>query len=288
LQFFVLKHIIKAGIKKIKGETMNWLVGRPNTIATKHSLWLNWIKPQLKPDGSNLDESVQIWEDNLEPNSIKAILYVAKAWVKHETGADLNVKPHISRVLRSKQEVPVQILSKEEIVALTQTCKEEDPELYLPIMLALHTGMRRGEVWGLIWDDVDVLNDQILISKSYTSCTKNGKSRVVPISYALEGVLMAQPGFISYNYTGPKRSKNIVPKIFDPNPRLRAICKKLGMRENITFHTLRHSFATLALESGRSPKLVSQTLGHSQLSTTLNLYWSSAGEKLNLEFLPKE
>jgi ATP-dependent helicase/nuclease subunit A len=61
--------------------------------------------------------------------------------------------------------------------------------------------------------------------------------------------------------------------------------KKAGVQGDHTFHSFRHTFATLALEAGRSPKLVSLCLGHSKLSTTLDLYWSASQEKLNLDFL---
>jgi site-specific recombinase XerD len=79
---------------------------------------------------------------------------------------------------------------------------------------------------------------------------------------------------------------NVVPKNFDPNPLLRRLMKKAGIEENgRTWHSLRHSFATLALEAGRSPKLVSLCLGHTKLSTTLDCYWSASREKLDTSFL---
>jgi site-specific recombinase XerD len=90
---------------------------------------------------------------------------------------------------------------------------------------------------------------------------------------------------ISYNGGRRERSKNIVPTIFDPNPLLKEACKRAGIRGDITFHTLRHTFATLALESGASPKLVQLTMGHAKLSTTLDLYWNVCGEKLDMSFL---
>jgi integrase len=61
--------------------------------------------------------------------------------------------------------------------------------------------------------------------------------------------------------------------------------KKAGVKGDYTFHSLRHTFATLALESGRSPLLVSQALGHAKVSTTLDIYWSVSKEKLDLGFL---
>jgi integrase len=153
------------------------------------------------------------------------------------------------------------------------------------MMISLHTGMRRGEIWGLTWADVDILNDQITIQRSYDGPTKSGKSRIVPISLTLEQILLAQPGLISYNRTKGKRPLNIIRKNFDPNPLLRRLMKKAGVLGDHTFHSFRHTFATLALEAGRSPKLVSMCLGHKALSTTLDIYWNASKEKLDLGFL---
>ena len=259
-----------------------WCNGRPNTMRTKNSLWKTWVKPFLKPDGSNLDKVVNLWEQQLQPNSVKSILYIAKAWVEYRSGKLLDVRAHVKRVGRSQQQKLPTALNKKEIVALTRACKASDPELYLPFMLGLHTGCRRGEVWGLQWGDVDILGNKIMVSKSYKGPTKSGKSRIVPISYALEKVLLAHVPVKGYNCL-----ETVVSSIFDPNPRLKRACI-LAQVPVITFHSLRHSFATLALEAGRSPRLVSAQLGHSKVSTTLDLYWAQTQQSMDLGFLPNE
>ncbi len=262
--------------------------GRPNTIRTKTSLYLNHIKGKLDADGGNLDTMVAEWESKLQPATVKSLLYLAKDTVKDATGVDLVIKRHITRVGRSQQQKMVRALSKKEIVALTAVVKADYPKLYLPMMIALHTGMRRGEVWGLKHEDIDIINDSITVNNSYGGPTKSGKTRVIPISFALEKILLAFECGNSYNKEGTKkRQGTIVLSTFDPNPMLRRAAAQSGLREpnSIVFHTLRHTFATLALESGVSPRLVSKTLGHQAVSTTLDIYWSSTGEKIDLGFL---
>jgi len=260
------------------------ITGRPNTVRTQDSLFKNWIYPHLNQIGSDLDQAVAVWEAHLQPNTVKSLLYLAKQTVKDVSGVDLDIRAHVKRVGRSQQQLPLQVLSKPEIVALTRSCEASDPELYLAVALAINTGMRRGEVWGLKWDDIDVLKSTITVQRSYDGPTKSGKSRVIPISFALEKVILAHPNFLSYNCIGGKKSKNFMTMIFDPNPRLKRVCREADVPE-ITFHSLRHSFATLALEAGRSPKLVSVQLGHSSVSTTINQYWNVTGEALDLGFL---
>lgn len=256
------------------------ITGRPNTIKTQDSLFKNWIYPYLNQTGSDLDNAVAIWEAHLQPNTVKSLLYLAKQTTKDVSGVDLDITAHVSRVGRSQQQKVPMALNKEEIVALTRTCPPSEP-LHLPLQIAINTGMRRGEVFGLIWDDIDILNNKIMVSKSYNGPTKSGKSRILPISYALEKVLLAYVPIKGYNCL-----ETVIRKSFDPNPHLKRACKLAGIRE-ISFHSLRHSFATLALESGRSPRLVSNMLGHSKVSTTLDLYWNITGEILDLGFLPK-
>ena len=263
---------------------MRFTKGRPNTTKTKESLFTNWIRPHLKSNGSNLDKCVTLWESHLRPGSVKSILYVAKEAVKRETGVDLDIKDHVTRLGRSQQQKMVQTLTKKELGCLTRSCASSDPELYLPLMIAINTGMRRGEVFGLQYDDVDLLKSTITVQRSYDGPTKSGKSRILPISFALEKVLLARMPINTYNYIGAKRLQNIVPVTFDPGPRLKKACREAGVTA-VTFHALRHSFATMALEAGRSPKMVSVQLGHASVSTTINLYWNVTGEALDLGFL---
>ena len=262
---------------------MKNLRGRPSTIRAKESLFRNWVGPNLADDGSNLDEVVDLWEVDLQPGTVKCLLYVAKEHVRDETGIELDIRDHVKRVGRSKQQLPPQALSKEEISRLS-ACIDLDSPLYLAYHLALNTGCRRGEVMGLKWEDVDFLKGQILVSRSYDGPTKSGKSRIVPLGPALEKILFAKLGWKSYNDGRTKRSGCIIKSTFDPNPYMKRFCKKAGVKE-ITFHGLRHSFATLALDAGRSPVLVSRVLGHANVATTLSVYWNATSEKLDLGFL---
>ncbi len=262
--------------------------GRNNTIRVKQSLYKNHIMGKLHPDGSNLDEMVTKWEENLMPATVKSLLYLAK-----DTCADvkLDIRSHISRVGRSQQTKMVRALTKKEIVALGAVIKADFQKLWLPFSLAINTGMRRGEVWGLTYDDIDIINNRITINNSYGGPTKSGKSRIVPISSALEKILLAETIIKTYNSSRrAARTETLVPHLFDPNPALRRAAKLTELREfnSLTFHTLRHSWATLALENGVSPRLVSRALGHASVSTTLNIYWASTGEQISLEFLPDE
>jgi integrase len=262
---------------------MKNLKGRPSTIRAKESLFRNWVSPNLEDDGSNLDEVVDLWEVDLQPGTVKCLLYIAKEHVRDETGAELDIKAHVKRIGRSKQQLPPKALTKEEIVALTAVIEPDNP-LYLVYHLGLQTGMRRGEIFGLRWEDVNMLKGRITVSRSYNGPTKSGKSRIVPISADLEEKLLAIILQKSYNRSKRQRTGLIIKSTFDPNPALKRACRLAEVKE-ITIHGLRHSFATLALDAGRSPLLVSKVLGHSSVSTTLDIYWNTSSETLDMGFL---
>lgn len=253
------------------------LQGRPNTIATHTSLFNKWIKGT----GSNPDLAslISYWHKaGLAPSTISTLAILANRYREFQGLERQDVKSHLSMIKRSKQEDEIKALSKEDAAKLIQEIK--GTKLYLPCMIALHTGMRRGEVWGLQWDDIDFLKGEITVSKSYNGPTKNGRTRKVPISKQLEDVLFANLELRADNYIGEK----VVVTKFHPNEKLKGACRKAGV-EPITFHNLRHTHATIALDAGISPKKVQRQLGHSSVTTTLNIYWSASKEKLDLEFL---
>jgi integrase len=77
-------------------------------------------------------------------------------------------------------------------------------------------------------------------------------------------------------------------KIFEqmnPNPRLRRLLRAANL-PTLRFHDLRHTFATMALESGVSPRQVASWLGHSSVNTTLSIYWNLTKDEASVDFLP--
>jgi integrase len=193
-------------------------------------------------------------------------------------GPKLDGRPFMRTVTRSQQQKEVQALTRDQALSVLEECKQ-DPKLYEVCLLAYHTGMRKGEIFGLEWKDIDILKSRITVRRSYDGPTKSGLSRIIPMSGEIEAYFLDKTLKISHNYIEGK----VISKQFDPNPLFQAACRRAGAPV-ITFHGLRHTFATLALEAGRSPKMVQIVLGHSKLSTTLDLYWSVTQEELELGF----
>lgn len=246
---------------------------RPNTTRTYKSLYDNWIKEKTVSD---LVSKV-VYNESIKPRTKLAILRVLKK-TRPEIYNSWDFGTAIKYIAKAQNPDPLRVLSRKEASKVMQVCRKDFPAFYPILLLALHGGMRRGEIFGLRWKDVDFLHNRVYINHSYDGPTKNGKSRKIPLSKELEKSLLN-----CYNLTEGENDKLF--SVINPNPILEAICKKSGVIR-VTFHQLRHSFATLALESGMSPKQVQTLLGHSKVTTTLDLYWQNIYEETDLRFLP--
>lgn len=162
---------------------------------------------------------------------------------------------------------------------LRAVSKESDYAYWL--LLAM-TGMRRGEVLGLRWQDVDLDRGVIAIQQTVidlggkavfsTPKTSRGKRRVALDSGTVAS-LRALWGSLADNSSG------LIFTAKDGGPltgstitkRFQSLVARLDL-PRIRLHDLRHTHATLALELGVHPKIVSERLGHSTVALTLDIY----------------
>jgi len=174
--------------------------------------------------------------------------------------------------MKSRQKTPIQALTIDEAKILLKGSRGSNLEI--PIHIATLAGLRRGEVWGLLRCNLDFDMEEIEVARSYDGPTKSGLTRIVPMSSRLKPLLWDK-------FKKAHRGSPLIPHRFDPNPPLKALCKRLEIPV-VTFHGLRHTFAGAALDQGRNIKEVSTTLGHSSVTTTLDIYWASL-KKMNVE-----
>jgi integrase len=224
-------------------------------------------------------------------NMIHASLQQAyKNGIVYKNIADLITLP---KIIKNE----IQVFSVQEQKRLENKCKEY--RLGVGVILTLYTGIRLGELLGLMWSDIDIKNKSMTIRRTLNRLTvhddptkktaivigepKSAKGqRDIPLQGFLIPMLM--------NFKRRQREERLLPRQSCLNDNY-VICNEQGkyieprtyqdffkrmLKEaGITFtnfHVLRHSFSTRAIEHNFDIKVLSDILGHADASTTLNKY----------------
>ena len=193
-----------------------------------------------------------------------------------ETGF-VNYNP-VSLVKRlSLPHLEMQFLDTSEIKTLLATAKAKFPNFYPLLQTAIATGMRRGELLALTWNDIDYNKKLVRVSKNYhnggvnETKTKNSVRNVcIPdnlIVILKEWKKIAPVSKIIFcnSLGGYLNPDNMTKRFFKP------CLKKAGIRD-IRFHDLRHTYASLMIAKGLPIKFIQQQMGHSSIQVTLDKY----------------
>ncbi len=187
--------------------------------------------------------------------------------------------PSLDCKLPSKKGREMQILIPAEICRFLARAKEEG--YYELFLLELSTGMRRGEILGLKWKDLNVNDGSLQISREVVLA--RGKIVVQPPKTKSSTRTIVLPPYMVEILAEMKKTKNcewIFPSpVKEGEPRhptalhhrFKLILERSGCKD-IRFHDLRHTFATMALENGMDVKTLSDMIGHISAETTLNIY----------------
>ena len=186
---------------------------------------------------------------NRELAIIKRMFTLAVEWDVLEKGPASTVK------LFREEERTIRSLDPEEQRALVTACSSD----LRPIVLtAVNTGMRRGEIFDLRWESVDLRQGLITVAQS-----KSGRVRHIPINKQLEYTLLGlgarQEGYVFHN--GGRRLTTIQ-KAFNN------AVERAGIRK-CRFHDLRHTFATNLVLGGVDLVTVKELMGHADIKMTM-------------------
>lgn len=175
------------------------------------------------------------------------------------------------------KEQKIRILTPEEINAFLDAVSNQKYKILF--RLAIFSGARQGELFGLKWSDVDWINNQIHIQRTFNNQawydvktkTSNRKIDLGPVTITeLKKWKLACPknklDLIFPNEAGqPINNSNMRYRYFDPALKAAGLLK-------MRFHDLRHIYASLLIEQGENIKYIQSQLGHSSPTVTWNVY----------------
>ena len=275
------------------------------TYASYSTLSNSVIIPYFRKRGTTLEELAakdiqQFYLEQRKRVSGSTVIHyhaiIHKA-LKYAVKLDLIATNPADRVERPKKERYVaSFYDADEVNALFQAARGTNLEI--PILLGAFYGLRRSEVIGLKWDAIDFERNTITVQHTVTSCNVDGKNmlvaadrtktkssmRTLPLVPFMKERLLQQKkvqaenrklcgrsyvkdylGYVCVNEIGAILKPNYIstsfPKLLENN----------GLR-HIRFHDLRHSCASLMLANGVPMKQIQEWLGHSDFSTTANIY----------------
>ncbi len=173
-------------------------------------------------------------------------------------------------------------LELEEVTALLAVVKGDYWEVF--IRLCLNMGLRKGEALALQWADIDFKTSTVKISKSFSKFggggkmgpTKGRRNRVIPLPPSMAKLLLDQAEQWDFDKHPEHKKlfligadKPLNPS--SPNHAMKKLCVKAGVKP-CRVHDLRHTYGSLALRAGTPLELVSERMGHSNPTVTLNIY----------------
>lgn len=212
-----------------------------------------------------------------------ALEQAVKWQILHRNPVDLVEPPKLSRP-------EVSVLDGAAVGTILEAIKE--PRLAITVTLAVGAGMRRGEILGLRWTDIDLqtrvayivqssqrhIGEGVQFTKTKTHRSRRAVALPGFVIGALEhwrahqeeerrlmGSVYHDLGLVCTRHDGQPLDPDWVSKSFG------RVARKAGF-SGIRFHDLRHTHATLLLAAGVHPKVVQERLGHSQISMTLDTY----------------
>ena len=227
----------------------------------------------------NLSETSLLYVHRVLRNALN---YAVKHSIITKNAAD-----HVDAPRKNRFEAIV--LRENEIVKLLNACN--NTELRMPILLAVTLGLRRGEILGLKWDDINFDNNTVEIRRTASfykqefclSDTKTPKSRrTLLFSNAIKEELiqlkMEQEKLASVFGKGFNEHGLVICRADGQplssatlNHQYKKVLQTAGLPD-MRFHDLRHTNATLMLHKNVPAKIVSSILGHSSIGITLDLY----------------
>ena len=221
----------------------------------------------------------------LSANTVNAVISVIQSSLKTAHLLGLTKEYTADKIKRPKlKEKPVECFSLAEQKMIEHAILTGKKDKQYGIILCLYSGLRIGELMALQWDDIDLAKGVLIVSKS----CHDGKGgiiidepktvtsrRMIPLPKQLLPILKLWKKRSDSPFVVSSNGKPVPVRSYQRSFEL--LLKKLNIPHK-GFHSLRHTFATRAIECGMDVKTLSEILGHKNPTVTLNRYAHSLME----------
>jgi integrase len=206
-------------------------------------------------DGERHEQKIKASTVNRELTLLKLIFKQAISWKYLEVNPASEVKPFPTSYDYDDRRV----LTEDELYRLFEACKKSDnPILYEIVKIAALTGMRKGELQNLTWDDVDFERNIIRVEQ-----TKTRHTFYKPMTEELRKVLLSLRDKVPHSHYVFSQPDGTA--CGDWRRSFKTACKKAGLKD-VCFHTLRHTCFSYLGMKGYSALEIQAYSGHKSLS----------------------
>lgn len=220
----------------------------------------------------------------LAPNSVNTIVLVLRSSLSMAYNLGITKVNCVDKLkCPTSKEKPIGSFTNEEQKLIEQAVLYDSRPKMFGIILCLYTGLRIGELLALEWDDINFINAEMNITKScYDGCGQDGSlcrmtgtpksdssCRIIPLPNQIIPFLQDIKNKSNSKYVVSDGDKVITVRSYQRSFEL--LLKKHNIAHR-GFHSLRHTFATRAIECGMDVKSLSEILGHKNSTITLNRY----------------
>ena len=187
-----------------------------------------------------------------------------------------------SRSVPQRPRVPkheIEILGPDEVNLLLKALEEQHSHYRTAFLADVFTGLRSGELWALSWSDIDWSDKQIIVRRSVWK----GQFQTPKSNYSIRKVdmpdevmrelrlwkLACPPNEHDLVFPSPEGKlsihENVVKRYFNTG-------LERAKLSRVSFHSIRHTNASMRIRAGQNPKYIQQQLGHSSIKVTMDIY----------------
>ena len=268
---------------------------KPTTKTTTYQKYAHAITTRILPTLGNLpldkltatalqSFTVSLSSSGLSANSVNGVISVLKNSLKRAVSLGVTEKEFTSAIVRPKRhEKQVNCFTLAEQRKIERHIFESKKPKLFGVILCLYTGLRIGELLALKWSDIDLKKGVLSVSKSCRDSWVDGKyfkiidtpktsssARAIPLPKQLLTLLKERKKLATSEFVVSDKGQFGM-QLRSYQKTFELLLKRLDLPRK-GFHSLRHTFATRALECGMDVKTLSEILGHKDPTVTLKRY----------------